>query len=213
MEKKNKKILGKVIAIVFLIILIIAITYYAILKQEQARVEQKISDVFNALKSGDEDAKNEYLAYNEMLENQYSTEENITKEDDTQFNILFSKLEYKIVSINTNFKKATVILEITNKDAGTIFTNYFTKAIQLAFASAFTNQYSEEELDSQLQQYLVEQVESDDVQLITNTISLDMEKKDGEWKIITDSTVLANAVLPGFMDKVNETKSTLSGEE
>ena len=61
--------------------------------------------------------------------------------------------------------------------------------------------------------YLIEQVESEDIQTITNTISLDMEKEDGDWKMTTDTTVFTNAVLPGLMDKINETQSALSEED
>ena len=216
MENKSKKVVGKVILIVAVIILIATATYYVMLKQEQAKVEQNIETIFNALKAGDTDTQNKYLAYDKMFENtedtEESTEETILEEDNTQFNELFRKLDYKIISTSANFKKATVVVEITNKDCGTIFKNYFTKALQLAFVSAFSDEYSEEELDSQLQQYLIEQVESEDIQTITNTISLDMEKENGEWKITTDTNVLVNAVLPGFIDKINETQSALSEE-
>lgn len=216
METKNKKRVGKVVLIIVVIILIAAATYYVMLKQEQAKVEQKVETIFNALKSGDTATQNKYLAYDKMLGNTEKTEESTEEmavEDNTQFNALFKKLDYKIISTSANFKKSTVVIEITNKDCGVIFTNYFTKAMQLAFASAFSNDYSEEELDSQLQQYLIEQVESEDTQTITNTISLDMEKEDGDWKITTDTTVFTNAVLPGLMDKINETQSALSEEE
>ena len=212
MENKSKKVVGKVILIVVVIILIATATYYVMLKQEQAKVEQNIETIFNALKSGDTDTQNKYLAYDKMFENTEDTEETILEEDNTQFNELFRKLDYKIISTSANLKKATVVVEITNKDCGTIFTNYFAKALQLAFVSAFSNEYSEEELDSQLQQYLIEQVESEDIQTITNTISLDMEKENGEWKITTDTNVLVNAILPGFIDKINETQSALSEE-
>lgn len=217
METKNKKMVGKVVLIIVVIILIAAATYYVMLKQEQAKVEQKVETIFNALKSGDTATQNKYLAYDKMLGNtekiETSTEETTVEEDNTQFNELFKKLDYKIISTSANFKKSTVVIEITNKDCGVIFINYFTKAMQLAFASAFSNDYSEEELDSQLQQYLIEQVESEDIQTITNTISLDMEKEDGDWKMTTDTTVFTNAVLPGLMDKINETQSALSEEE
>lgn len=216
MENKSKKVVGKVILIVAVIILIATATYYVMLKQEQAKVEQNIETIFNALKSGDTDTQNKYLAYDKMFENtedtEESTEETIFEEDNTQFNELFRKLDYKIISTSANLKKATVVVEITNKDCGTIFKNYFAKALQLAFVSAFSDEYSEEEIDSQLQQYLIEQVESEDIQTITNTISLDMEKENGEWKITTDTNVLVNAVLPGFIDKINETQSALSEE-
>ena len=52
MENKSKKVGGKVILIVVVIILIATATYYVMLKQEQAKVEQNIETIFNALKSG-----------------------------------------------------------------------------------------------------------------------------------------------------------------
>lgn len=197
----NKKVLIGVITLVIIVAMAI-LGYFVMLKIEQNKVESTIEDMFTNLKSGENNNQKQEVL--EQLQNN-SNQENSTK-DTIDYIILFNKLNYSIIENKTNFNEASVVLDITNKDMKKIIGNYLVKAIQLAFANAFTPTYSEEQMNEELANYLKEQMESNEIENITTNITLKMEKQDGKWVIKEESKKdFVNALLPGFVDSINQT--------
>lgn len=196
----NKKVLIGVITLVIIVAMAIW-GYFVMLKIEQNKVESTIEDMFTNLKSGENNNQKQEVL--EQLQNN-SNQENNTK-DTIDYIILFNKLNYSIIENKTNFNEASVVLDITNKDMKKIIGNYLVKAIQLAFANAFTPTYSEEQMNEELANYLKEQMESNEIENITTNITLKMEKQDGKWVIKEESKKdFVNALLPGFVDSINQ---------
>ena len=196
----NKKVLIGVITLVIIVAMAI-LGYFVMLKIEQNKVESTIEDMFTNLKSGENNNQKQEVL--EQLQNN-SNQENSTK-DTIDYIILFNKLNYSIIENKTNFNEASVVLDITNKDMKKIIGNYLVKAIQLAFANAFTPTYSEEQMNEELTNYLKEQMESNEIENITTNITLKMEKQDGKWVIKEESKKdFVNALLPGFVDSINQ---------
>lgn len=196
----NKKVLIGVITLVIIVAMAI-LGYFVMLKIEQNKVESTIEDMFTNLKSGENNNQKQEVL--EQLQNN-SNQENSTK-DTIDYIILFNKLNYSIIENKTNFNEASVVLDITNKDMKKIIGNYLVKAIQLAFANAFTPTYSEEQMNEELANYLKEQMESNEIENITTNITLKMEKQDGKWVIKEESKKdFVNALLPGFVDSINQ---------
>lgn len=196
----NKKVLIGVITVV-IIAAIVILGYFVMLKVEQNKVEKTIEEMFIDLKSGEINEQKQKVL-EEIQDN--SNEENTAK-DTIDGIILFNKLNYSIIENKTNFKEASIVLDITNKDMKKILGNYLIKAFQLAFANAFTTTYSEEQINEELVNYLKEQIESDEIENITTNITLKMEKQDGKWVIKEESKKdFVNALLPGFVDAVNQ---------
>ncbi len=202
----NKKVLIGVITLVIIVAMAI-LGYFVMLKIEQNKVESTIEDMFTNLKSGENNNQKQEVL--EQLQNN-SNQENSTK-DTIDYIILFNKLNYSIIENKTNFNEASVVLDITNKDMKKIIGNYLVKAIQLAFANAFTPTYSEEQMNEELANYLKEQMESNEIENITTNITLKMEKQDGKWVIKEESKKdFVNALLPGFVDSINQTNDSFN---
>lgn len=202
----NKKVLIGVITLVIIVAMAI-LGYFVMLKIEQNKVESTIEDMFTNLKSGENNNQKQEVL--EQLQNN-SNQENSTK-DTIDYIILFNKLNYSIIENKTNFNEASVVLDITNKDMKKIIGNYLVKAIQLAFANAFTPTYSEEQMNEELANYLKEQMESNEIENITTNITLKMEKQDRKWVIKEESKKdFVNALLPGFVDSINQTNDSFN---
>lgn len=202
----NKKVVIGVITLVIIVAMAI-LGYFVMLKIEQNKVESTIEDMFTNLKSGENNNQKQEVL--EQLQNN-SNQENSTK-DTIDYIILFNKLNYSIIENKTNFNEASVVLDITNKDMKKIIGNYLVKAIQLAFANAFTPTYSEEQMSEELANYLKEQMESNEIENITTNITLKMEKQDGKWVIKEESKKdFVNALLPGFVDSINQTNDSFN---
>ena len=192
----KKLIIGLVVALAIAII-----GYFGMLKIEQINVENTVREIFNSLKSGENNSQKQDII--EGIKNSSEVEENT--QNNFEYEILFSKLNYTIVDTKNDFKEATVVLNVTNKDMKTVLSNYLVKAFQLAFSSVFIPTYTDEQMQEELNNYLKEQIESDEVDEIMTNIELKMEKKDGKWVIKEESKKdFANAILPGFIDTLEQ---------
>ena len=110
--------------------------------------------------------------------------------------LIFEKLTWKIQSTKQEGDKATVEIEITNKDFKVIIGNYMQKVIQLAFSG---QNVQEEEMTN----YLMEELRNQEVQTITSNQSISLEKRDGQWQIVTEKSELVNVLLPGFNEAIS----------
>lgn len=203
-EKKggNKTLLGLVI-LILVIALIIGVAYFVMLKTQQTMAKKTVETVLESLKTGDKEMIDKYLN---------NAEGSIADQDDT-FILFFKGLNYTTKKVEGDFKTASVEMEISNKDTGKIFQNYFAKAYQLALSNAFSGNYSEESLTNDLKTYLEEQVNSDEVETITNTITIRLEKSENEWKLVDDDenvNQFVDAVLPNFTQIVEQLSNSLN---
>lgn len=208
MEKSRKGKLLPIIIGVIVFVAVIAVAIYGILLgMQKSSVEKTVNEFFTNLKGGNEEVINEQL----KLEETTSGEQQTGSLNQASYVAFFSKLDYKILETKADFKKATVTLEVTNKNVGTIFTNYMAKAFQLAFASAFSSEYTDEKVEKELEEYLKEQFDSTAIENVTNTVTINMKKEDGKWVLESEeeSKNLVNAVLPGFQQTVEAISKSL----
>ena len=203
-EKKggSKVILGIVVLLVVIALVGVA-TYFAMLKSEESSARKTVEGVFESLKSGDAETASKYLS---------GEEESLAEEDDT-FMLFFQPLNYNIKKVEADFKNASVEVEVSTKDTGKIFQNYFSKIYEIAFSNALSSSFSEEDLENQLKDYLQEQVNSEEIETVTNTITLRLEKDGTEWKVAEDDEnvdAFINAVLPNFSSVVDQLSSSMN---
>lgn len=179
-KKSNKNmILISVVAIMIAIIaIVIAITF---MKDSPKKVlESTLTD----LKTG---------AYaQEMLAGLFHGEDNFNTEAQK---LLFEKLEWKILTVKEEGDKASIEVEITNKDFKTIMGNYMQKALKVAFSGQTVN---EEEMSN----YLMEELRNEQVQTVTANQTITLEKQDGKWQI-TEDEQFVNSVLPGLYEAIS----------
>ncbi len=201
-KKKNGNFTKTLLSIIIIAILVVTFAYIAMIQNEKSKVTSKITTAFESIKNGDETAKESYLGYDNIIKNQSSAD----------FNVLFSKLDYKVenVSISNDLKSATAEVTVSNKNIGTIFANYIAKMLQLSFTSVFTGA-NESELNNQSTEYLTSQINSDNIETKTTNLNLNLTKDGDEWTITNDKTEIVDAILPGLVDKINSMKSSLTG--
>ena len=112
--------------------------------------------------------------------------------------LLFEKLEWKVLNEKQEGEKATVEVEITNKDFKTIMGNYKEKVLKAAKAAFSGQGISEDEMIN----YLMEELRNEEVQTVTANQTISLEKRDGKWEI-TDEESFVNIILPGLYEAIN----------
>lgn len=209
---KAKRIAMGTLTTSIVIILAIAVVYFGLLILQSKQAEKKVEDIFSILKSGTSSEKDGYIQYNDIL-SKLKDLGGIPVENNDEYgmDVFFNNLEYKIISSEADFKTAKVLVEVTNKDVGQVFSNYVLKAVQLAFQSAFSTNYSNQELNKQLTDYFEEQMNSESIGKVTNSITIELKKENGQWNMTTDKTALANAILPGLVQKIDGLEESLNG--
>ena len=202
-DSNEKKGGNKVVAIIALLVIIAVVavgTYFALLKVEQNSAKKTVEEVFESLKTGDEETVEKYLGDGE----------------DQSFMLFFKPLNYNIKKVEADFKNATVEIEVSNKDCGKIFQNYFSKIFELSFSNALSTSYSEQDLENELTTFLQSQIESEEIETITTTISLKLHKNGPVWEPNDDDENVEqflNAVLPNFASAMEGIQSSMGGEQ
>lgn len=181
-KEENKKIDNKSmigLAIIVVVILIAVIVFIMMSSSPKRSVETMLND----LKSG---------KYSETVLVNTFAEENFDEEAKT---LLFDKLNWKINNVKEEGDKATVEVEITNKDFKVIISNYMQKILKLAFGGESVN-------EAEMASYLKEELKNEEVQTITSNQFIVLEKKDGQWKP-SEENDFVNILLPEFNDALN----------
>ena len=180
--KEEKKKSKQIVNIVIVIVAIVVFAIIACLLFMSDSPKKAVETMLKELKSGT--YKEENIA-NVLSEN---FNEETAK-------LLFEKLEWKILKTSEEGERATVEVEITNKDFKTIIGNYTQKIIKIAFGET---QPSDEEMTN----YLIEELNNEDIQNVTSTQSIIVEKQDGKWKVSEENNIV-DILLPGFNEVIN----------
>ena len=107
--------------------------------------------------------------------------------------LVFQNLSYKIISSDEKGDEATVEAEITNTDMGSVMQELIQRLIVLAFSGI-----DESEIDAKMMEIMNQEVNKDEIETVTNTVTMNLKKTDGKWKISTDDA-LADALTGGMM--------------
>ena len=120
-----------------------------------------------------------------------NTENEAVNENDKLF---YENLQWKIKNIEKNGDEAKIEVEITNKNYKTIFQNYTKKIIQKLFNNESTS-------TEEMEQYLIEEFKNENVDQVTTTQIITVQKQDGKWKVVVDES-LRNAIYPGLTEAI-----------
>ena len=108
---------------------------------------------------------------------------------------IFENLSWKILSETKEGETATLEVEVTNKDFGKIIDNFKEKIVKTAFGGESID-------EAKTQEYLLEEINNSEIENVTNTNTITVEKKDGKWQV-SDTTDIVNIVLPGLIEAIN----------
>lgn len=194
---KNKIV--KIVLLIVAIVLVVALVVFGIVKLTEKRPEDAVKSFVETLKNGDFTTAKTYAADGtaDVLELPDETE----SEDSEMMKLYFKCLDANVVEVTKSSEQAVVKVEITNKDLKTIFQNYIQKALELAM-SQLNTETTEESMETELLEYFKTQFDSEEIQTVTTSVDVVLNKVDGEWKIVVDET-LRDALLPGLSDLSN----------
>lgn len=195
-SSKDKKQKGKSKAgywiggVVLLVIALVLVMAFIVLPSSP---EKTVDGLFNSLKTGDFQAVNKYVTNLEELEGINETDGDKIEQEGKQ--LLFNKLEWKIVNLSKENNVAKVEVEITNKDFKTVMNNFMKKVVKVAMAGEAISEEKQE-------QYLLEELKNDSIQTVTEKRELELEKQDGNWKVKVNEDVIMS-LLPGLEDAIS----------
>ena len=194
-KTKTKSIWGIVVGIILIIALVIGIVCTIALQDNPTN---SINGMLNALKAGDFAKVEEFINYQEVIQDsEFLASQNIDVETQKLF---FDRLGWKINEVKKDGNQATAQVEITNKDYKVIISNYMQKALKAAFGG-------ETMTDQEMENYLIEELKNQEIQTATSTVTMQLEKVDGEWKIIANDNLI-NGLMPGLQEAINTLNNT-----
>ena len=171
-----------IVAIVIIALIVIALIMYMFFMVDSPK--KAVEDMFNQIKTGAEDQ--------EMFDGIFGNNE--TMENDVR-EAIFSNLSWNILSEKEEGDKATVEVEVTNKDFKKAIENFKEKIVKVAFSG--------EEIDeAKTQQYLIDELNNKELENVKNTHTINVEKKDGKWEVSIEENEIVNILLPGFMEAI-----------
>lgn len=190
--KKKKKQNDKA-RIVFLGIIIILGIFFIINKSIEGKISNSVVTFTEALSEGKRDIASQYvtedsvsfLSFEELPQNQ------------ELMNTFVKYLSIDIKKVKKDGDAAIVKAKISNKDFEKIMIKYMQEVVALSISSNDT-EITDEELENKLLQYLKDQFDSQENEILTNEVNINLVKVDGKWKIIIDDN-LRNGLFPGML--------------
>lgn len=189
-DQKKKWIPTAIVAIA--VIAIIAVLTVMIVVSSDPK--KSLDGLLTNLRSGNFEKAQEYLSGDE-------TELTDTSLDEEAQKLLFEKLSWNIKKVTQEKDKATIVVEIRNKDFQTVVNNYAKRALNAAkeaIGSGNTESISEQDF----QKYFLEELKNEEIQTTTNEKTINAVKVDNKWKIVSDDD-LVSAILPGLEEAIN----------
>ena len=191
LEKKTNKIsIIAVILIILAVIIGIVVFFMENNKTPEEKLEETIDSCFTSLKSSNIEKANKYINYDELvssfdeivIENRDGEISNIEKE-------LFKSLEWNIENIEIEDDKATVVVEVTNKNFKDVITKWMEQM--------YTVQESEQNISDQISLRELEEVLINENETKTEIKRITLNQNDENWKIEVDES-LRDLMYPGI---------------
>lgn len=200
--KKSLKIILIVVLAVILVAALVCGGYFLTIKLQEKSALKAVNSMFTALKTGNEEEIKQYINIEDLKGEETESEEESSDsiiDDEEMTKAMMQNLNYEVVSTSTKINNCTVKLNVSNKDFKTVFQNYISQVFALAFSSAFGGM-KEEEMDAKLEQYFIDQYNSESLSTATNEVTLSMRKEKGKWNIDYDKDQLLNSIIPGYSE-------------
>ncbi len=198
-DEKSNKVVGYWVGGIVLLLVVLAIVTALILLP--ATPEKTVDGMLNSLKNADFESINKYINYDEAG-NQSEFLEDSQIDEEAQ-SLLFNKLSWKILNITKETDKASVEIEITNKDFEQIISNYTQEALKIAFSG---ESFTEEEQNNKLK----EQLKNEQIETKTVNTTIQLVKQEREWKVQANEDLL-KALLPGLQEAMDYLNAIING--
>ena len=186
----------KITAIALVLVMVLSLASCG----ETGKAEEAVTNLFEAFKAGDFEKKNDYLL----------KDSDEADDEDEMFNHVFTKVDYTIVSSKkVSNDEVHVTAEITAPDMKIAVGEFFEKALEFAFANAFSeNPLSEEDTEKEMERLFIEATDREDLGTVTNEIVIKVLKTEDGWKVKADDD-FADAVTGGMMTALSEMEQSM----
>ena len=176
---------------------------------EVKKAETAVNNMFKAFKELNFDEAQKYVDMED-----FSSGSGMTDNAEMFMENLFDKLEYEIVSSEkVDSENVNVKTKITAIDMKPVMKDFFTAALEYAFANAMADpQPTEEEMQAKMEEILVECTSKPDLENLTKEVEIKVVKQDDEWKVQTDEEFV-NAVLGDLEAAAQEIQNSYNSEE
>lgn len=199
----------KVLALILAVVMVTACLTACGSESPEKLAEKAVSACFDALKAVDLETAAAYLKDSDSIEVGADAEDSAMNEVITK--TVFGKLDYKILSsTKVDDSTVTVKVEVSNIDMKPVFTEFFTQALQYAFANAFANpQPTEEETNQKMAEIFNSCISKEGLTMATKEVDIKVVKNGDNW-IIDGDDILVNALLGGLLDVMEELENSFS---
>lgn len=189
----KNKILKIVLGIVIGIIAIVTIVFIVTKLSEKKPSDAVVSFVEN-LQNGELEIAKSYTSDNTFSAFGFDTE----NDDLEMIKYYFKYLDVNVVDITKSKSEAIVRVELNNKNLKTILQKYIQKALELAMSSLGSSD-KKDGMEAELLEYFKSKFESEEIDTVTTTVDIVLNKVDKEWKVVVTEE-LRDAILPGLSD-------------
>lgn len=175
-----------------------------VVPRKQAR-GKTVSEFLDAMKSYDLEALAEY--YSDATDSDYTLDDFSYAEDEAGYaemmdamKTMMSAMDYEIIDSQVDGDTAVVNVSITSIDMSAVMTTYIANAFSLAYSNLDA---TEDELTVLMMQAFGDAIEANIDNTVTNEAAVNLEKVDGDWKIVGDETFI-NAIYGGLLSAIEE---------
>jgi hypothetical protein len=192
---KNKIL--KIVLAVVLVVVVVAAIVLVVTKVNDKKPADSVLSFTEALQNGDFDTAKSYTS-----DETWEALEIDTESDDLEMMTCYFKcLNVNVEEVTKSKDQAIVKVEFTNKNLKTIIQKYIQKALELAM-STINSSSSEDDMETQLLDYFKSLFDSDEIENVTTSVDVVLNKVDGEWKVVVTEE-LRDAMLPGLSELNN----------
>lgn len=152
-----------------------------------------VSSYLDSFKSGKVEESRQYIKETTDTQAENASTKVLDNEDpevDAAMKKAYSKLTYKILDSTVDGDKATVETEITAPNLGVIMTELIQESMPLAFASAFSENAEDDNMDELMNTMLIDKLNSKDLSMISKTVNINLVKENDTWLIEFDDDLV-----------------------
>jgi len=165
--------------------------------EKDARPEELVRGMLEAVKTGDRDAIQKYIDYDAL----FSSPDGHA--DNWHYRHVLQSMKYQVLSSDVEDDSASVWVKITNIDMGVVLPEFFNGAMRLEYDNALSDEpVSAAELESEYRSLFKGLVETNKNGVIERLADVTVKKTGDEWKIIPQKD-LSNALLGGYLSVRN----------
>lgn len=163
--------------------------------------EEVVAKGITSVKELDLVKMQKYFESDDITEEEDIFGEDFEGQDMDMFKLLIENIEYEIISSEIDGDEAVVETKLTNLDMASIMQEYIAQAFVLALGSfkEEVDETDEAEMEAKMEQIFVDLLSREENKTVTNTVKIELNKVDGEWKMELDSFFI-DALFGGLMN-------------